>query len=644
MPTANRVSAGSAPKLQLRPGDSALTLKQLLGLALFKGLSSRAEARLRGPTGQGVAVLRLYRAGDVICRQGEPGWTAFYLLQIDDRLSLRESQEADANASQALLALRSEEIDAVSDLGQPVPDGDAGTAALARDDVDVDVDVDALRQAVAARPSADELRALRAERDLLSAGDRSEAELALSHSGLLALTPEQQRQRADAMAGHDDALATKLRQSADSTERRMLAQVWVRRAAAQPPIPKGPKDGLLARILGTGAPQVAAQPAEPGPDPDVAIGTLYEGELFGELSCLYHTPRSATVRALRDCYVLEFLGVVLDLLLTSEHVQAELNEVYRRRNLGPQLRAVPLFAQASDEAIELLRQGATLISLLPGEALYEEGARADSLYLVRSGTVALHSGTSGRVLGYRSRGELVGEHALVQEQPRTATCVAYQHPRSEHSQRVPHASTLRVELVRIDRALFDAVCARSPTFRRQVERRLLEAGSEAPTHATQRVQTTARFSQLGLHQGRQLMLIDLDTCTLCGDCVSACASVQADSLPRLSLHGPRFGKYVVPASCRKCHDAACLSGCPVGAIHRGAASQIIIEDWCIGCGLCAAKCPYEAIDLRRDEVKLAIVCDQCAARPAGPECVRACPHDAAQRVDAPSFFARLRVV
>ena len=640
MSTANPRAAGRAPKLQLRPGDSALTLKQLLGLALFQGLSRRAEARLRGPAGQGVAVLRLYRAGDVICRQGEPGWTAFYLLQIDDRLSLRESQEADAEASQALLAVRCEGGDAVSDPGQPLSQVDAGSVATATDDDDVE----ALRQAVAARPSADELRGLRAERELLSAGDRSEAELALSDIGLLALTPEQQRQRADAVAEHDHALATKLRQSADSTERRMLAQVWVQRPAAPPPEPKSPRDGLLARILGTGAPRAALPSAELSPDPEVAIGTLYEGELFGELSCLYHTPRSATVRALRDCYVLEFLGVVLDLLLTSEHVQAELNEVYRRRNLGPQLRAVPLFAQASDEAIELLRQGATLISLLPGEALYEEGAPGDSLYLVRSGTVALHSGTSGRVLGYRSRGELVGERELIQEQPRAATCVAYQHPRSEHSQRVPHASTLRVELVRIDRTLFDAVCARSPTFRRQVEPRHLEAGSEPPAHATQRMQTTARFNQLGLHQGRKLMLIDLDACTLCGDCVSACGSVQADGLPRMSLHGPRFGKYVVPASCRKCHDAACLSGCPVGAIHRGAASQIVIEDWCIGCGLCAAKCPYEAIDLRRDEVKQAIVCDQCAAQPLGPECVRACPHEAAQRIDASSFFARIRVI
>jgi Fe-S-cluster-containing hydrogenase component 2 len=36
----------------------------------------------------------------------------------------------------------------------------------------------------------------------------------------------------------------------------------------------------------------------------------------------------------------------------------------------------------------------------------------------------------------------------------------------------------------------------------------------------------------------------------------------------------------------------------------------------------------------------AVVCDLCAALPAGPACVRACPHDAAMRIDGRTELAQ----
>src|SRR5262249_37504967 len=41
---------------------------------------------------------------------------------------------------------------------------------------------------------------------------------------------------------------------------------------------------------------------------------LSEGDVFGEMSCMYRTPRAETAVATRECYVLEMLRNILDQL------------------------------------------------------------------------------------------------------------------------------------------------------------------------------------------------------------------------------------------------------------------------------------------------------------------------------------------
>ena len=105
-----------------------------------------------------------------------------------------------------------------------------------------------------------------------------------------------------------------------------------------------------------------------------------------------------------------------------------------------------------------------------------------------------------------------------------------------------------------------------------------------------------QFLAQGLMEAQSLLVLDLESCTRCDQCVRACADAH-DGVTRLVREGLRFDKYLVATSCRQCRDPLCMVGCPVGSIRRRNTLEVIIEDWCIGCGLCANNCPYGNINL-----------------------------------------------
>jgi Fe-S-cluster-containing hydrogenase component 2 len=192
--------------------------------------------------------------------------------------------------------------------------------------------------------------------------------------------------------------------------------------------------------------------------------------------------------------------------------------------------------------------------------------------------------------------------------------------------------------------------------------RLVESNANVLASATAaaRALDTAAFSRsateqamveetvsLNLYNSQNVLLIDLDRCTRCDECVRACSDAH-DGVARFTRDGPRVGRYLVTMACRSCTDPKCMVGCPVGSIRRQDSLEIKIESWCIGCERCANQCPFGNINmvelaalpkpppLREGVALRATVCDLCAGYD-GPNCVYACPHDAAIRV-APGAF------
>ncbi len=372
------------------------------------------------------------------------------------------------------------------------------------------------------------------------------------------------------------------------------------------------------------------------------LAELGPGELFGEMTCMSYYPRSATVRALTDCRMLEMLRNVLDIMQRNKTFRAQIEQNYRRRALDNHLRGVPVFAGLSDEFINHLRDRVELIRFSPSSVICRQGEPADSFYLVRIGFVKVSESYPGgeMVLAYLGRGGYFGEIGLLVGSVRTATCTALDH----------------VEVVRIGAEDFKQMVEQFPDVRR---------GLQAVAHERQeqnRMRLTAEnnvplqdFLDQGLMEAQSLLILDLESCTRCDACVRACADAH-DGVTRLIREGLRFDKYLVATSCRQCRDPLCMVGCPVGSIRRRNSLEVIIEDWCIGCGLCAQNCPYGNINMqsfdttvadplapggrRAEPRRKATSCDLCTEH-AEPSCVYACPHDAAHRVNPPQFFAAL---
>src|SRR5215475_9503192 len=74
--------------LEPRVHDVSLPPDRFLRISLFARLKKKPNLE-RFP---GTLILRRYRRGEVIFRQGEAGWTAFYALTGDDLLALRQGQ------------------------------------------------------------------------------------------------------------------------------------------------------------------------------------------------------------------------------------------------------------------------------------------------------------------------------------------------------------------------------------------------------------------------------------------------------------------------------------------------------------------------------------------------------------------------
>lgn len=359
--------------------------------------------------------------------------------------------------------------------------------------------------------------------------------------------------------------------------------------------------------------------------------TMSPGECFGEGGALNRFPLAADFYAATavSCILIRTaaLRAMFDLPELASF-KASFDRAYRERTLRAHLQRTPLFAGVDRSVIETLITRAALVTFKPGKPIVVEGTPCDAFYLVRGGHIKVSSrlGDADVVLSYLRIGDSAGEAALLLNEPWPYSLTAIDD----------------VELVKLSQ---DDLRRLMPEAAR--DRRLWDGLVERLTHRGQVLADPASTEPLalsistGLIRGESVLLIDLETCVRCDECVRGCADAH-DGVPRFVREGAKFKNFTVPAACYHCSDPVCMVGCPTGAISRplGTREVTVNAATCIGCGNCVRRCPWGNIltvpfDSPRvgKSIDLATKCDLCIDRAAGPACVQMCPHGSAQRID-----------
>jgi len=656
-------------ELDRRPDDLELPWQLFQAIKRIDKVSDRILQN-----NPGTLRLRRYAEGEPICIQGDQGWTAFRILSADDFRSMRGL--CDGTAIKTARALASY-----------------------------------------AKASAEAATDQKAKDKLLKDVKDNEA-LAKKFEGWL---PELK-----------PFLGTIPPTPPEGTVPPSAAFVYVE-SGAQAQAPRGMFSWLWGAAPARRKPRVINIDAPTVVDYGTRKAEMPEGTLFGEWSCQYGTPRSATIAAAREIYVVEMLYNVLDFVFKDAEYQKDTQEAYKKNILDGHLANLSFLSDLKPEQLEEVRLAAELCSFRDGQIVFDRGDAPDHFYIVRRGiikvlindwplltnddfvdpsklssmageagsylkgklgtlpaekgtplTKAVNAGLKKKdfttvkdkpapalkailevpamksaledhfppkqddwsdqdwrrynrlvletaapgallpvvregvrpgqqgpedIMAYLTAGEYFGELGAVSGAPRTATCVAYVHPRPSAAEEVDatgekwRKTEERVELVRLPRDMLLQLMKKYDSVKKEIDKQIAArkentrkmvqmAGADDP-HA----RLSDKYQQLGLVQGQKLMLIDLERCTRCDECVQACIATHKDGLTRLHLDGPRFGKYLVPVSCRACRDPVCMIGCPVGSIRRGNNLEMVIEDWCSGCQLCAKNCPYGSIQM-----------------------------------------------
>jgi CRP-like cAMP-binding protein/Fe-S-cluster-containing hydrogenase component 2/thioredoxin reductase len=399
--------------------------------------------------------------------------------------------------------------------------------------------------------------------------------------------------------------------------------------------------------------------------PNVRGIPIKAGSIFGEVGLISGRRRGATIRAAEDSILVE-ISRTAALKLMAQNAGAK--RVVTRISTERQL--LQMFGSGlTPEDVREVVESAEVQTVRAGQPIIKEGEEGLDIYVIRVGSMVVEKSIGGKpvFLSYLPAGSYVGEMAVIDGKPRTATVRA----------------AIKSEVIKLDGVAFKRLLEKKPDLfekakkdmaARQDLNAFVEAKKDSFSTVVDMYSSVANFLvDNGIGEATDVLLIDENLCVGCDNCEKACADSH-EGLSRLDREAGRtYAHLHVPTSCRHCEHPHCMADCPPNAIHRGPDGEVFIDETCIGCGNCQRNCPYGVIRMDKvppkkpsllswiffgkgpgpgepskewayknaepgvEKPKKAIKCDMCSGIEGGPACVRACPTGAAIRV-APEQF------
>jgi predicted acylesterase/phospholipase RssA/CRP-like cAMP-binding protein len=181
---------------------------------------------------------------------------------------------------------------------------------------------------------------------------------------------------------------------------------------------------------------------------ELILSEFGPGELAGEMAILAGGNYSATVSAAEDAVLVRVPRAAFERIARSTpSAVREMAGGIRRRLARDQLAiGLPrLFGPLDETMLKFVETRVEWVRLHAGETLFAEGDAGENLYFVLGGRLRAVA-RNGRVLSEMTRGESIGEIAMLTGEPRTATVVAVRDS----------------DLVRVSRQAFDDIVDKYP--------------------------------------------------------------------------------------------------------------------------------------------------------------------------------------
>lgn len=419
------------------------------------------------------------------------------------------------------------------------------------------------------------------------------------------------------------------------------------------------------------------------------VATLQSSEYFGELALVGRGERKASVRARTTAELLELgKGEFNQVVKRNKLVKGRIQDAYVKSALDTFVRQSRYFKELPEERLRELVASSSLEAFKKDDVIAREGDAAQKLFVVRSGFVRISRLVSRgadmesgeEILAYLGPDDFFGDEEVSVGAPYGATAMAVE---PVECMVVPRTTVWNIYVKHPE--VFSSF-RRYSLARSQQQSGILES------------QTSMGFVrdmlEAGLGQARSALIINLDSCIRCGNCVQACDDLHGYSrlarrgkklTRRTELASTKHESLYFPTSCLQCAAPECMVGCPTGAIARDVGGEVYIKDTCIGCGSCARNCDFGNISMatvkeddgwllsmmsggKDDDKKhvavdrapttiaqsspagvpaiaksdlVAVKCDVCFEREFAA-CVYNCPTESVLRIDPRNYFHELR--